>query len=51
MRQRFITTISFLILTANIFAQPRWGDTFWRDSVPESMRKDYIRFGEQYKGK
>ena len=51
MRQRFITTILFLILTANIFAQPRWGDTFWRDSVPESMRKDYIRFGEQYKDK
>ena len=51
MRQRFITTIFFLILTANIFAQPRWGDTFWRDSVPESMRKDYIRFGEQYKDK
>ena len=51
MRQRFITTILFLILTANIFAQPRWGDTFWRDSVPETMRKDYISFGEQYKGK
>ena len=51
MRQRFITTILFLILTANIFAQPRWGDTFWRDSVPETMRKDYIRFGEQYKNK
>ncbi|MBQ7452354.1 MAG: hypothetical protein IJV60_07390 [Prevotella sp.] len=51
MRQRFITTILFLILTTNIFAQPRWGDTFWRDSVPESMRKDYIVFGEQYKGK
>ena len=51
MRQRFITTIFFLILTTNIFAQPRWGDTFWCDSVPESMRKDYISFGEQYKGK
>ena len=51
MRQRFITTIFFLILTTNIFAQPRWGDTFWRDSVPETMRKDYIGFGEQYKNK
>ena len=30
---------------------PQWGDTFWRDSVPESMRQSYIAFGEQYLGK
>ena len=28
---------------------PRWGDAFWRDSVPETMRQSYIRFGELYK--
>ena len=30
---------------------PRWGDRYWTDSVPESMRKSYITFGEQYAGK
>ena len=30
---------------------PRWGDTFWCDSVPQSMRQSYITFGEQYAGK
>ena len=27
---------------------PQAGDTFWRDSIPESMRQSYIAFGEQY---
>ena len=27
---------------------PQWGDTFWRDSIPETMRQSYIAFGEQY---
>ena len=27
---------------------PQWGDTFWRDSIPETMRQSYITFGEQY---
>ena len=30
---------------------PQGGDTFWRDSIPESMRQSYIAFGEQYLGK
>ena len=30
---------------------PRWGDAFWRDSLPESMRSSYVTFGEQYRGK
>lgn len=30
---------------------PRWGDSYWRDSVPESMRKSYIAFAEDYAGK
>ena len=29
---------------------PKWGNTFWHDSVPESMRQSYIAFGEQYLG-
>ena len=27
---------------------PQWGDTFWRDSIPETMRQSYIAFGEHY---
>jgi len=27
---------------------PQWGDTFWRNSIPETMRQSYIAFGEQY---
>ncbi len=30
---------------------PRWGDVFWQDSLPETMRKSYISFGKQYAGK
>ena len=30
---------------------PQWGDTFWRDSIPETMRQSYIAFGEQYLNK
>ena len=29
---------------------PRWGDAYWRDSVPATMRQSYIRFGERYLG-
>lgn len=51
MNLKIITTFFTLILTSSLFAQHRWGDTFWRDSVPETMRRDYISFGEQYKDK
>lgn len=27
---------------------PRYGDSYWRDSIPETMRQSYIKFGEQY---
>lgn len=30
---------------------PRVSSTFWRDSVPEAMRRSYIEYGEQYLGK
>ena len=29
---------------------PRWGDSYWRDSVPEPMRQSYIDFAERYSG-
>lgn len=30
---------------------PRAGSAFWRDSVPETMRRSYIEYGERYLGK
>ncbi len=30
---------------------PRWGDRFWQDSLPATMRTSYITYGEQYAGK
>ena len=27
---------------------PRADNTFWRDSVPETMRQSYITYGEQW---
>lgn len=30
---------------------PKAGDAFWRDSVPESMRRNYIEYGERYMNK
>ena len=29
---------------------PRADQPFWRDSIPESMRQSYIKYGEQYQG-
>ena len=45
-----------LFATAPVTAEtpkllPQAGDTFWRDSVPETMRQSYIAFGEQYLNK
>lgn len=30
---------------------PKAGDAFWRDSVPENMRRSYIEYGERYLNK
>lgn len=30
---------------------PRAADGFWRDSVPDAMRRGYIAYGERYSGK
>ncbi len=27
---------------------PQWGASYWRDSVPETMRQSYIAFGNEY---
>ena len=45
--------LSGLFLTGPATAEttkllPQWGDTFWRDSIPETMRQNYIAFGKQY---
>ena len=30
---------------------PQADDTFWRDSIPQEMKQNYIEYGEQYLGK
>jgi hypothetical protein len=51
---RFLLTFLLFIApfvagAADLF--PRWGSSFWRDSIPESVRQSYISFGQQYAGK
>ncbi len=46
----FILLLSSLVVQA-IDLLPRWGDKFWQDSLPATMRESYITFGEQYAGK
>ena len=40
---------SLLPLRAQLL--PLAGDAFWRDSIPQEMRKSYIKYGERYLGK
>ena len=40
---------SLLPLRAQLL--PLAGDPFWRDSIPQEMRKSYIKYGERYLGK
>ena len=42
--------LSFAVANADNML-PSWGDAFWRDSVPATMRQSYISFGERYLGK
>ena len=39
-----------LVETGRFEPLPRADATYWRDSVPESMRQSYINYGEQYLG-
>lgn len=56
-RQRAVRAIALLLLcllTSSPVAAgliPRADDAYWRDSIPASMRQDYIRYGEQYLGR
>ncbi len=48
--------VLFIVLLSSVVVQaadvlPRWGDKFWQDSLPATMRESYITFGEQYAGK
>ncbi len=36
------------VTAAAAFDVPRWGDAYWRDSLPQSMRQSYVAFGERY---
>ena len=42
----FLTGLNTTAETTKLL--PQWGDTFWRDSIPETMRQSYIAFGERY---
>ncbi len=44
-----VSLISVVVHAADLL--PRWGDRFWQDSLPATMRESYITFGEQYAGK
>ena len=50
MRRTFLLlSVLFTVLSMEaVQLLPQWGDTFWRDSIPETMRQSYIAFGEQY---
>ena len=51
MRNQFLTLLLTIALGVQAHSlPPRWGDTWWTDSVPMSMRQSYISFGEQYRG-
>jgi len=44
-----VSLISVVVHAADLL--PLWGDRFWQDSLPATMRESYITFGEQYAGK
>ena len=48
-RAFLLLSVLFTALAARaVQLLPQWGDSFWRDSIPETMRQSYIAFGEQY---
>ena len=46
-----VMCLCFFSTAAQTELLPRADAPYWRDSVPESMRQSYIRYGEQYLGK
>ena len=48
-RAFLLLSVLFTVLAARaVQLLPQWGDSFWHDSIPETMRQSYIAFGEQY---
>ena len=49
---RFLLTVVVGCMAAVAHARPvlppRWGDNYWRDSLPETMRRSYVEYAEQY---
>ena len=43
--------LSALVQPGQFAPLPRAEDPFWRDSIPESMRASYVKYGERYLGK
>lgn len=51
MKRLFLLFGLFSALSLQAGLLPQAGDSFWRDSIPETMRQSYIQYGEQYLGK
>lgn len=52
--KQLLLIFAFLSATLTVLAHdwlPQYGDSYWRDAIPESMRQSYIENGEQYLGK
>lgn len=52
--KQLLLIFAFLIATLSAQAQdwlPQYGDSYWREAIPESMRQSYVENGEQYLGK
>lgn len=41
---------SVLVQPSKYLPLPQYGDKYWTDSVPQSIRRSYIRYGERYLG-
>lgn len=42
---------SVLVQPSKYLPLPQYGDKYWTDSVPQSIRRSYIRYGERYLGR
>jgi len=47
----FMSEIGSVLVAPGQYAPlPRAGEAFWRDSVPQTVRQSYIKYGERYAG-
>lgn len=54
MRRTGITVLLLLTVALSSLCAaeiPKWGDSYWRDSIPVSMRTSYIAGGEKFLGR